>query len=260
MKETWHHAVETTNTQQSVPTEPEERTLFTLHHEVEKHANGSKISDTALEGLHNNVKHCECFPLLEQYVRGNIPTFERLFANLDLYLDELKEYTDSERAHTGEASEEAKIAESFRKILAGRKIQIRDSVNRYVSSVIRFNQLKLLSADGARELKKQFENADHARRRAHNALIDSLAVYQTAIKNCQLEELGKDRFKHFNFEEWTIGTDARKIGPEKTVVFSSTTLRNRDFIRDWAIVSDFIEQLRLLGDSEWLENIKDHSV
>ncbi len=242
-----------------MPTANETEILDLLHKEAELHHNGHTKHDS-LDQLHQDIARCECYPFFKQYVSGEIPTLDRLFNNLKPFITELDTEISAARARANGnlEDEEVKGLERRRSLLLGRETQIRGSVQRYVNSVIRFNTLKKASAGGTRDLTKQFEQADHARRRAHNDLLGSLTTYAKLVG--EMVEEGDNQLKTFPFEIWRHGQDARTIAPDKTVVFSAKVMENRDFVRDWAIVADFHNQLRILGDKDWLKENGDHSI
>ena len=240
----------------------EEGVLFSLHDKTEhQKTNPSQIEKETLNKLHSDVEHCECYPLFEKYVSGEIPTLERMFSNVGPFLQDLSKEIDKESARVtqGGADEVLQETQTMRGLLEGREQQLHSSIQRYVRTVIRFKHLARLSADGTRDVKKQYVEADQNRRRAHDALLDTLSVYGTLVHKAMEDGYSRD-FESFPFVFWGHETDARTIGAKKAVIFSPETLRNRDFVRDWAIAADFVEQLKILGDNEWLESIRDRSL
>ena len=237
-----------------VPTAAEEAVLAGLHGEAERHGDGSKCNTETLTKLHGEVERCECFPLLGQYAAGQIPTLERMFVPLKPIIEKARIEISAEVAR-GIPENDIKDELKLLALLEGREQQVKESIRRYVSSVIRFHNLKRLSAGGTRDMHKQFEDADHARRRAHNSLIESLSVYLAGANNAADQDL----LKRDSFTTWHVGTDAREIPQGKVVIFDSDVLKNRDFIRDYAVVADMAEQLRILGDESWPETKRDRS-
>lgn len=232
-----------------IPSANEEAVLAKLHETNEKHKSGAH-SHEELEVFHKDIEHCECYPVFQQYLSGEIPTLDRMFGQTAAFLETYKKGLD--------AQEHDKDAHSAYSLLVGRESQIRSSVQRYVQSVIRFNRLRKLSLDGARDLSKQFQDADHSRRRAHNELITSLQLYAQLVTKA--EEAGyHDSKTEFPYVFWDIAEDARNISPNKTVLFNAQVMQNRDFIKEWAIAADFAEQLESLGDGDWLNSIRDRS-
>ncbi|OGG52022.1 hypothetical protein A2704_00555 [Candidatus Kaiserbacteria bacterium RIFCSPHIGHO2_01_FULL_54_36b] len=242
-----------------VPTAAEENVLLAMHSRTDGRRGEKVPRDNALLGmLHDGVESCECYPLFKKYASGEIPSLERMFGNMQPLLDELKRSVDAEAARVaqGEPDDILKEEKSIYGLLAGREQQVRGAIQRYVTSVIRFKNLQRISAGGARDVSEQFVEADHARRRAHETLIEALRVYTAQVK-LALENGYADSYKHFNFEFWRPGTDARDASTKNSLVFAPEVLGNRDFIRDWAIVADFVNQLQVLGDEEYINSMRD---
>ncbi len=232
-----------------VPTEAEETVLHALHAETDKHHREGGVPPKAetLGILHNNIAKTESFPLFREYVAGITPSPERMLRPLKSHIDVAKAALETD------GSDEQ--AMQTLNLLSGREAQIRSSIGLYVRSVIRFKELQRISAGGVRDVTKQFSDADHARRRAHNNLIDSLRVYRDTLQKAVSEGL----LPGDCCAEWSMGADARAIGADKGIMFSNIVLQNREFIRDWAIVADFAEQFAALGDDAWLETMRGHS-
>ena len=232
-----------------IPTATEENILAVMHERTSNHRGEKSIKDPELiERLHKDVEQCECYPLFQRYVNGELPTIRRMFANLGPILEDLRTDIEKEVARATQTGDESYVTDlqTTYKLLQGREKQIRGSIQRYVGSVIRFRHLARISAGGDRDVTKQFVEADHARRRAHNNLIDSLATYTKQVG--ALEELGYSGSKHFPFRYWKSHENARDIPDDKTPIMDGSVLENRDFVRDWAIVADFRDQLEMLGD------------
>lgn len=243
--------------QAAVPTQAEENVLHDLHEKAAAHGKGETAVDPqSLQKLHNDMESCECYPLFQKYVSGELPTLKTMFSNLDPLLDEMSKDVAA-GSSGGELDEHEKKIQQMQRLIAGREKQVRDSITRYVNSIVRYKHLAKLSAGGTRDMTKQFVDADQARRRAHNNLLDSLSVYAQQIKLTKRE--GYDSFEKFPFEFWEIGENANEFGADKTPVFSEQVIKNRDFVRDWAIAADFAEQLETLGDNEYLQKIRGRS-
>lgn len=242
-----------------IPTAAEENVLAELHDKTAAHAGRAHQAVAEdLERVHADIEKCQCLPLFRKYVAGEIPTLDRMFANLGLFLADLSKEIESEKIliQQGEPKEYLEELQKVHGLLSGREQQVRGAIQRYVSAVIRFRNLARLSVGGVRDVNKQYVEADHARRRAHDNLIESLSVYAGQV-SLAIEQGYPMTFGTFPFVQWTIGSDARDIASNKTVIFSGDVLRHRDFIRDWAIVADFVEQLKLLGDEDFLQSMRD---
>lgn len=232
-----------------VPTAAEENVLAEMHEKTQAHRGERVPKDKeVIEKFHKDVEQCESYPLYLKYVSGEVPTLQRMFSNLEPLLAEVSSDIEKETTLAAQNGDEThlKNLQQVHKLLMGREKQVRDAIQRYVSSVIRFRQLAKNSAGGVRDMSKQFVEADHARRRAHNGLIDTLTVYVQQVR--ALGAMGYDSSEHFPFAYWNTSEDARTISKEKTPILSESVLKNRDFVRDWAIVADFKDQLELLGD------------
>ena len=51
-----------------------------------------------------------------------------------------------------------------------------------------------------------------------------------------------------SFAAWDIGVDARTIPQDKVLIMSERALKNRGFVRDWAIAAHFAGRLKTLED------------
>ena len=97
--------------------------------------------------------------------------------------------------------------------------------------------------EGRHAKQDRFLKADEARRREHDALLNSLQLFTITAKQAQEEKL----LAKGSVIEWTHGMDAKQLisNAGKILVFSQQTLANeRDYIKDWAIAADFDSQLK----------------
>lgn len=231
--------------------------LHRLHAEATRARVAKEAPSKAnLDVLHSKTEHCASFPLLTKYVDGELPSIERMFFGIKEKAEAAKARVAEDIQNHGEDAESKKTLESLN-LLIGRERQIHESIKRYVHSVIRFEELRRLSAGGTRDLTEQFVDSDNSRRKAHNNLLDSLALYNNLISKLTNEGiLGQD-----TVTSWSMGQDARMNDPNRAVVFSNSVLANRDFVRQWAQVVDFAELFQELNDLDWLkpENRKDRS-
>lgn len=232
-----------------IPSAAEEKVLAMLHDKTS--TPGAHADKETLGLFHNEIERCECYPVLSKYTSGEIPTLGTMFRGLPALLTEFGAEIERDRK-AGASEEELRPLILMHGLISGREQQVRSSIHRYVNSVVRFQHLQKISAGGTRDVTKQFVEADHARRRAHDGLIDSLKVYAAQV--AQLKTEGFDTLKSYSFTHWNMGDDARRTS-ESTLVFSPDVVRNREFIRDWALAADFSEQLTLLGDEAYLIEI-----
>ena len=237
-----------------LPTAAETHVLYELHQQNQRCSRSGENCDVkTLDTLHKNIAHCECYPLFSDFVSGKIPSVERMMQSVMPALEKAKKELETEVQKDGDKDSKNLLA--MVTLLAGRQEQIKSSVRHYVQSVIRFRELERIALGGIRDVTKQFEQADHARRRAHDNLIKSVEIYSSTMHTVAFEDLIPNTL----VAEWSLGEDARSISPDKAIVFSAVVLRNRDFIRDWAIAFDFAEQLKALGDEHWLRTVRDRS-
>jgi hypothetical protein len=218
------------------PTAAEEEVLEELHTVAGQDRQPSRET---MAKLHQDIERCECYLLFAQYDKGTVPSLDRMFANTQPILSVVRQ----EIALTQNPNDVLALQRSI-DLISGREQAIRSAIGAYVRSVIRFQNLRRLSAGGARDVTRQFVDADHARRRAHNNLLDALTIYAQQVQT--LAEEGFDTDPSFSFVRWTPDMDASAVPADKTVVFDASVMKNRNFIRDWAIVADFAEQLKQL--------------
>lgn len=218
-----------------------EAVLTHLHRTTE--SAGAVRRDT-VANLHNEILSTEQFGLFDQYIKGEIPTLERMFERLPAVIElALENLHKQEERYGTEAVREEK---ALLKLLSGREKQIKYTIGQYIQSVIRFNTLREFSKGGARDVAAQFSEADKSRRRIHNQLLDSLSIYLQTIITVNKADLFSEGGTS-PFVVWERGMNARDIPEDKIVLFSSNVLSDRDFIRDWAIAADFAESLSLLN-------------
>ncbi len=231
----------------SLPSAATEAVLAEIDRAHRAHRVGYSHNREEIAHLNGSIHSCECGKLFDEYVQGSVPTFERMFGSLPERVEEASRdlRKDAERYGPEDVEEETRMLS----LLKGRERQVQTAVQMYVQSVIRFDTLKQLSHGGAREDKENFANADHARRRLHNALLESLHVYLETAQ--EAERMGVFSGAHPGpiFTLWDIGIDARSISHEQLLLFSERTLERREFVRDWAIAAFFAMRLGELSSS-----------
>lgn len=203
---------------------------------VRAHRNGQHDSQY-IAHLHDRIHSCEVGHLFDEYVEESVPTFERMFHPLPERIEKAKQAlrVDAEKYGAETVADEMRILA----LLSGREQQVQTAVQRYVQSVIRFDTLRRLSYGGVRADMEQFSDADHARRRSHNALIDTLRVYLKVAQEAEAASVFPKESSGPVFVPWDIGVDARVIPRGHILVFSEKTLEHREFVRDWAVASFF---------------------
>ncbi len=196
---------------------------------------GSEINDDAhakeMESIHANLSRCPIFPIYVKYKDGKILTLNMLQNSVETAVDIIDNYIKNELDTKKKFDRhDIESLNKTKKILMGRIHQIRSCVNSYVQSIGTFHNLKTLRCHEGRDFNKQFENADLARRRKHNSLIESLQVFRKALN--QVRNLSNEI----------------DVSQNKLIMFSEKVLDNRDLIRDWAIAAYFHEQLQSIRD------------
>ena len=226
----------------------ETEVVANLHISHSKVLSGEMLAnEKLLTDIREDLGRLECYPMYREYTAERVPTFGILRESANRAVKNIEQLLAADKASgvdTENTSEELKI----QKLLAGRADSIKRSVNDYIQTIIRFHNLRRLSHGGSRDVTEQFVKADESRRRAHENLLKSLNIFTTAAK--QAEEAGL--LAAGNTVEWMPDMDAKSLieRPEAVVVFSESTLKNRDYIKDWAIAADFDLQLREMLDAQ----------
>lgn len=225
----------------SAPPEGGDEILDNLHHATERHR-GSHIGKEEISVFHKSIERSEFGPLFDQYKVGAVPSPDRMFGSLKTELAKAQTIIEEERAVSGE--EGARELVRIHGLLAGRERELASAVSLYVQSLIRHRNLRRMSESSGhtRDFTEQFVRADHARRRAHEALLTTLRVYREMLLRAKEEGL----LSEDSYVEWQLGSDARSIPQDKIVAFGATAVADRDFVRDWALVVDFANQLNKL--------------
>lgn len=236
---------------QEKPTPTHERTPVDETEVVAKlHLNHDKVvsgeipaSEKLLTEIRNDLSRLECYPMYREYAAGNVPTLAILTESAtraSLTIETLLSQDRAKGVPDKELEEETKI----KNLLAGRPNSIKRGVESYVRSIIRFHTLKQLSHGGGRDMQTQFVKADEDRRRVHNALLESLKIFTTTVRNAEKEGL----LPAGSVVEWTHGMQAQVLieNPDMIVVFAEKIISNedRDYMKDWAIAADFDLQLK----------------
>lgn len=183
-----------------------------------------------MEQIHAEISACPCAHMYRQYKEGIIPNLEMLQRSIDVAIEVIDADSQSLNPDNEHDREDIASLDRTKKVLSSRVSEIQQWIRTYAETVVRFHQLKKLTANDTRDLRKQFERADHSRRRAHDALIETLRV--TAHTLADVRDLLDDN-------------DARKA---QLVTLGDNILRDRDLVRDWALAADFHTQLQLVRE------------
>ena len=135
------------------------------------------------------------------------------------------------------------------KMLKGRGKEIEGAAHRYYSTLIQFyNVGRMRDRMESEELKDRMTSVDHARRRAHNVLIDALVSYGLLLSLFKKEGYLKD----CTIVAWDFGNKPPNLAQDTSIVatFSSHILSNREKIKDWAIGADLAKILEESGIEE----------
>lgn len=200
-----------------------------------------------LEQVREDLTHLECYPLYKEYVEGRTPSLPLLQESAARAVAAIEKIIAEEKKN---GTSDADLAEEIRvkNLIAGRSISIEQNITAYIKTVLRFQTLKKLHNNGARDVSKQLEQTDHDRRRVHNNLIDSLRILTEAVKEAQSIDLIAKKSVH----EWVPSLNASELAKTEgsIVVFSPKILTDRDYVRDWAMAADFNKQFSDLQEVE----------
>ena len=231
------------NNPESSSSTPEDSIVAEMHSCLECLRNGDAVPKST-EELHFEIEHTQSAPIFGQYETHAIPQLTTLEHSALFAADAIAreiEMHKKEGVSEADLEEESKIE----KILRGRSKAIGSGIRSYIRTILRFQQLARLR-HGGRDVLKQFEETDHQRRRAHNALIESLTAFTKAIEEAKEIDLLKD----IPVVEWQPGTQLPDGIENQIVVFSHRVLSDRNYIRDWAIVAELYERLKEIEQLE----------
>ena len=220
----------------------EDEIVKEMHKCVSAVKNGAD-SSVSSQQLHLAIEKSHSAPLFNDYEKGLVPTLEIIKNSSVKAADSIaSEILRSEKS--GVSPKDLVEEKSIEKLLRGREKSINAGVRSYIRSVLRFQTLKE-RMHLERNMEKQFERADHERRRIHNALIESLQTFTKAIHDAQ--EL--DLLNKYTIIEWQPGLRLQHQ-KDSIVVFSDRILKNRDWVRDWAVVAELYERLAEIEELE----------
>ena len=231
MKEKTPEKVESVESSQK----PEDVIVADMRSYIREIENGNGEGN-GTERFHSEIERSYSAELYEKYDTGEIPNLEILELSANSAAEAIaKEIQESKEQGMSDAdlTEETKIE----KLLQGRPKIITSNIRSYIATVMRFQELAKMRTTG-RDLAKQFEQADHQRRRVHNALIESLETFTNIIEDAKTLGL----LSEISVAQWRHSEDLR-LQESRVVVFSKQILEDRDYIRDWAIVAEMHERL-----------------
>lgn len=178
--------------------------------------------------LHDKLEHLNAAEMLHMYEAGTVPTLDSMDRSAEIAISVLREDADDAEAVT------------HAKLIEGQVTQIRRWSRRYVETVVKFHTTRtayMRMSD--EEQRDMFVRADTERRRVHEALMASLTTFNNFLLKAQ------DLATFPSPIEWKPGVSLSPgTSQEQTVVFSADAIRDRNLMRDWAIVADAVEQLR----------------
>jgi hypothetical protein len=173
----------------------------------------------ALEKFENHeIKH--------QYDEGRVPTFDSMTRAAEMVSKALIETGDAEAVAIG-------------KLVSGSVNSIKRWSRKYVVAILKFRRSKLAHARmNDEERRASLEQSDADRRRIHNSLLESLSALT------MMAEKGREYADYpEQIKEWSPTDEFPRGAADKPLIFSAAALRDRDLIRDWAIVADRVEEI-----------------
>jgi len=189
--------------------------------------------------LHHSAERTVSGSLLEKYNNDELLTMEMLKDGSTLAADALARGIEAEE-NAGTTDEDLVEEKRLEKLLRGRSQTIIAGIRSYINMVLRFQRLNEQRFLG-RDVLKQFEQTDHQRRRAHDALLESLQIYSNSVREAKNTGL----LNEVPVVVWESEDSLKGDLPEeKVVIFSDAVLANRDYIKDWALVAEMSERLK----------------
>jgi hypothetical protein len=196
---------------ESVPTHQTEQAIGKIESIVDRCRNG-EICDP--DDIRDIISSSPLSEMNERVRSGTVLSFKEMSSTAGTVACEVLDL-DSEGT-----SEEG----GYAKLLLGRERAIKQAINGYSRSLLMFHNLgKRRAMIDPDKFAEMFQKVDTERSRNHDALINSLKVYQSALG--QLNLMGAS--EHI---------DESKFFPKQF-------LTDRDEIRDWAVVTKLREHL-----------------
>lgn len=197
------------------------------------------------EILHREIENTEISDLFSHYEKHQIISLFDINESIRIIVDKLEVIKNE----VSNDEEELKFINTKFNLLKQRDVEISAGVRRYVASVAQFQaikkqQLRLLPEDYRDKLK----DIDIRRRKAHDALMQTLSIYTQLV----LELKNEDYLEDVNVIQWNFGMDISDVRVSDTtvVVFSEKILANRDLIKDWAITAHLYQSLKIIEELE----------
>lgn len=193
--------------------------------------------------LRKDLEGVECYQLYRQYAQGTVPTISMFEDSSRMLGGELARMVEKEKA---EKVPETELQELTKKqaFIEHRAAEIKTAINRYVRVVIRFHNLKRLQEQrGNVDDLDRLQAVDKDRRRAHDLLLEALSSFTDVARALQEEGV----LERGLVVEWKPGMNAQTLSGsgKRAVVFSPDTIKDRDYIRDWAVVADLDQYFSL---------------
>lgn len=213
---------------------PLEEVAYVLHSDHE-----SGCGESWGRVAHEHIKDSEACIFCEAYKQAQCPTITILEYSCKNTIDCLKE----EMSFENDPIAQRFLTETV-SFLEARTKQIEYFVTNYVEKIASFHATKRMS-HGLEDWKLQgrLETVDKERRRAHDALIASLAELTARIQ----ELIKKGYVDEKDVVYWDGWTKPLAQLKEKTIVIFSpeiTTHKRRGEIQEWAIATDFTISLQ----------------
>ena len=162
---------------------------------------------------------------MADYESGRAPTYASYADILDKLLEKTEGINDED-------------IEKYRKLAEGRMREIRGAVRRYVEQVAQFQHVKFNLQRDPLRFESRYEAIDASRRRAHDALIETLKTTGQVI--AALQEAASNETGS-GVELRGYPSHAGRVGG--LPVFDRVFLEDRDQVRNWAIAAWTIEQI-----------------
>lgn len=194
----------------------------------------------ALGSFTKNLTRLEFYPLYERYQKGEVATLGDIEKTAKRVGREVERLRNEEGLSNEYMSEELRIA----RLLEGRVRSIRQGVNRYVQTVIRFHNVKRAIRLRPEKEVELMQEADGARKIAHDGLIESLRVYATAVRSAVAADLIEDA----KIAVWDPAHPINRARKEdaRLLTFSPAFLDDRDLMRNWAMTVDYNEKMEVI--------------
>lgn len=193
--------------------------------------------------LHTEIETSDVGEIFKNYEEHKIITFDDISKSVEVVRTHLQE----ELSRLPAEDEEIEFISERLNLIKTRDQTLREAVRRYVGTLSSFFNLKKQRVRlESEEFKYKMEDIDKRRRSAHNSLIETLVVYSRIVN--ELQENGL--LEGFVVEEWKPGMDFTCMSPsnsDKCVkIFSSSSLGDRELVKDWAVSAYLHESLEVL--------------